>query len=493
MGVSVLTLSQGQRSYVSTTSGHSFQIVVGTVSVLTFSGVIPALLIANIDNVNRSQGWILTLLVMVWAGLRMSALWVAGRPRLFDFFVWLFCYIFMGLAPTVQMRSGLISTTTADMDSSLDVPTGLIVWAGIASYEVGRGLWMIREHRRGTSGVPARTVTRVGSGRTLLLVIAGLGASAYFISKIGFGPALGSRDAAFAARSAAWPDPAMRSTFYAAATYPLLVAAGACAQLRRSADSALARRACLAVMLGCCSVLLIIINPVASARYTFGTVAFALIVYAGAMTTIGRVRITMLGAIVGFLFLFPLADAFRTKETSVSRNGFFGEYMSNPDYDAFWQIANAFSYWIDGLVEPMRQLLGSLLFWMPRAIWPDKPMDTGILLAQYRGYTFSNLSAPMWAELLVNGGLIAVVVGFVLLGMALRSMDTRLLPSFESGGVWGIVGAVFPVYMTILLRGSLLQATGSLTVAVVCVMFLRSSPKHDEVDLQSRSTAVKVR
>jgi len=164
------------------------------------------------------------------------------------------------------------------------------------------------------------------------------------------------------------------------------------------------------------------------------------------------------------------------------RNGFFGEYEGNPDYDAFWQVANAFSYGLDGLIEPGRQALGSVLFWVPRGVWPDKPVDTGILLAQYRGYSFQNLSAPLWAEFLVNGGISVLIVGFLLLGYSLRVMDSRLLPAFNAAGYWAIVGAIFPVYMTILLRGSLLQATGVVAVALACLLFVRQSGRPPRSD-----------
>ncbi len=52
-------------------------------------------------------------------------------------------------------------------------------------------------------------------------------------------------------------------------------------------------------------------------------------------------------------------------------------------------------------------------------------------------------------------------------------MDRRLSGVFATGGVWGIAGAVFPVYMVILLRGSLLQATGAVVIAIACVLFVR--------------------
>ncbi len=70
----------------------------------------------------------------------------------------------------------------------------------------------------------------------------------------------------------------------------------------------------------------------------------------------------------------------------------------------------------------------------------------------------------------MNGGIIAVVVGFLLLGLVLRAMDSRIVPALRVGGVWAIVGAILPVFMTILLRGSLLQATGALFLTVLCIL-----------------------
>src|SRR5699024_1545674 len=187
------------------------------------------------------------------------------------------------------------------------------------------------------------------------------------------------------------------------------------------------------------AVLLAIVNPIASARYTFGPVAFALPVFAGAAATRARTRVLMIGTIIGLLFVFPVADAFRRAGPSATRAGFLDEYMSNPDYDAFWQIANAYAYWQDGFVVPVRQIAGSLFFWLPRSVWADKPTDTGIMLAEYRGYSFDNLSAPLWAELLVNGGAIALVIGFLVVGAVLHRLDRAIVAGFSRGGLGAIV------------------------------------------------------
>ncbi|WP_396642513.1 hypothetical protein [Microbacterium sp.] len=458
------------------------RIVLWVLSIAVLSAALPAYLIADVQEAPRSDAWIVTLLIMIWAGIRLSFIWVNGTPRLFEFFFWLFVYIFMGLAPTAQIRSGLTSTTTPGVDPSLDMATAGVVALGIVCFELGRLVWVWRERTRAERKGPAGPVTvtpdivrGVSSWRTILLYAVALALSAYVLVRLGPTALLGSREAAGAAREAAWPDPAVRALVYPSGIYPLLVAVGALAQLARRASSATSRRIALGAAVFGGAVLVLIVNPVSSARYTFGTVAFALVIYAGAAATRRAARLTMLAGICGFLFLFPIADAFRRTEVRVTRSGFFDEYLSNGDYDAFWQIANALSYWLEGHVVPFSQFLGSVLFWVPRSIWPDKPTDTGVMLAEYRGYAFKNLSAPMWAEGVVNGGIAGVIIVFLLLGIALRAMDTRIVPAFRYGGVWGIVGAILPVYLTILLRGSLLQATGALTLTIVCILFVRAA------------------
>lgn len=446
-----------------------------------FAVALPVFLVSSVPDAGRSDGWKITLGIMVWSGFRLAVLCVSGRPRLFDFFFWLFTYIFLGLAATVQIRTNEIAITTPQMDPTLDVPAAVFVVVGLAAYEVGR---IIAASRRSARS-PSADAPRVTSGldldevRSVALGVAGLLMTTYFLSRVGVSSLFSSREAATAARNDAWADPAVRSIFDAASVYPLLIATGALAQIRRGSSSPAWRRVGGAGLLLGVVVLAVVENPVVNARYSFGTAAFAIAVFLGAARTAARVRTTMLATLAGFIFLFPLADAFRySDQVRATRGGFFGEYVANGDYDSFWQIANAYQYWQDGLVQPLRQIMGSLLFWVPRAIWPHKPTDTGILLAQYRGYSFENLSAPMWAEALVNAGAIGVVVVFLMLGYVVARMDGRLSGVFVSGGAWGIIGAVFPVYMVILLRGSLLQATGAVVIATACVLFVGRRSTH---------------
>lgn len=332
------------------------------------------------------------------------------------------------------------------------------------------------------AGPEARPPLRLLSAqRTLILFVVGASIALYYVSEVGFAFLQTTRDEGTAARVAVWADPAVRAIFLTASLMPVLIALGALLHLRFSVNPIL-RRWVVASVVVCVVLIFSVVSPISSARYTFGTVAFALAVYAGALTTALRVRITMIGTFLGLLFVFPLADAFRREgQVEAGRSGFFGEYVGNPDYDSFWQIANAYAYWRDGLVEPLRQYLGSALFWVPRSVWGDKPTDTGILLADYRGYSFDNLSAPLWAEALVNGGLVALLVTFLIAGFAMGRLDHKVAPALRTGGVWLLVGAVFPVYTMILLRGSLLQATGALAVALACVVWVHGRARPSPV------------
>jgi hypothetical protein len=448
---------------------------------------VPVGILFEVPDSGRSQAWPITLLIAVWGGVRLSVLWTKGEAKLFDFFFWLYTYLFMGVAATVQLRANDIPYTTPGMSASLDLPTAWVVLLGVACYEVSRAIWLLARRRSAPRELQPAAIS---PGRTVLLYLVGLALSAYYVSKVGLRLAIANRYAADTMLSQIWPEPSTRAIFTAVAVYPILVAVGAVIQVRRAAPAGDPVRVVLWLMAAAgIAVLGVVASPVSSARYTFGTVAFAILVYLGVTRTRLRTRIATGGMIGAMLFVFPVLDIFRGGSIDLSRKGsFFAEYSGNPDYDSFWQIANALSYSVSDSMQPFRQILGSMLFWVPRVLWPDKPTDTGVMLANYRGYSFGNLSAPIWSEFLVNAGVIAVGVGFVFLGVALTSLDRQMAPAHAKGGWRGLVGAILPVYMMILMRGSLLQATGALVVASACLWWVRKAvPRGNELRAGPRS------
>ncbi len=492
---SVAVTNDTSRSNSSAISWVVFFLAFGILGV-----TVPAFLLAQVPDVHRSTAGSLALVLVVWCGLRLSMLMAAGQARFFAFFVWLFTYIFMGVAPAVQIRSDQPSTTTPDVPPASDLTTIWIVLLGVLCFEIGTLVaWVSRRKGEIDAAGPRSTVPVTGAKSTtdptrtlgirptvtVALAVIGLGITVYYVLRVGRGALFASREAATAARITAWPDSAVRAIVLALAVYPLLIGLGGLVQLLRRTPSLLLRVVYLGLIAAGFVALLVAVNPVSSARYTLGTVVFALLVYLGTTRSVSWVRLTMTGLIIGLFFIFPLADAFRIGVADFSRAGFFGEYGGNPDYDSFWQVANANAFWKADVVPPGWQALGLLTFWMPRTLWAGKPLDTGIVLGNFSGYSFTNLSAPLWAEALANGGILFLVVVFLVLGYAVRRLDARAIEANAARrtgaptGIWFIVGAVFPAYLVILMRGSLLQAFGVVVVIIACLLLIRQ-PKSEQ-------------
>jgi hypothetical protein len=180
-----------------------------------------------------------------------------------------------------------------------------------------------------------------------------------------------------------------------------------------------------------------------------------------------------LGFLAALLVVFPLADAFRVSQQAELKAGNPIQSLMSDDYDSFAQLMNGYLISIRDGVAPGRQFYGVLLWWVPRNMWPDKPVDTGIFIANMRGYGFTNLSAPLWVELFLNGGWLVLAVGMFALGFGLHRWDTGLDSQFQDYHMPSVLGSILPFYMLILLRGSLLQAASFLFFIVVFAAFVR--------------------
>jgi len=140
------------------------------------------------------------------------------------------------------------------------------------------------------------------------------------------------------------------------------------------------------------------------------------------------------------------------------------------------------------------QLLGVALFWVPRDLWPNKPLPTGPLL----GGSFinimvqtanTNLSAPAMLEGYLDFGYFGVLFVAAIIGLACGAFDTAILARRETikvadpGHVVRIDAIAAPLIglWMFFMRGSLMPTfaftfgilTGSLFVWEI---FFRSSP-----------------
>jgi len=442
--------------------------LVATGTALTMAVVVPALFIFGTPNPIHPT-WFGTLLIVIGSACRYAWIVGSGQRRLIEIYVWLFVYVFLGLAPLVQLREGVEPSTTKGLEAAMNGRALWIVALGSAAF--GCGLLVGRLRTPTTTPTSARE-SRVSGPKLMTLSLAGLLAWGYFVSKVGAGALFSSRGGLGAAAAAAWPVNPTQTLMTAAASMPLLVAFVGLLKLRQQrAHEGRPRPFFLPVLVG--AALLVTINPITSARYVFGTAFLAILSVLGMYATPGRFRFIALALVAALILLFPIAGAYRYTSTAVIGSSSPAQALTGGDFDSFAQISNTALYVERHGVTYGRQALGVALFWVPRSIWADKPVDTGILLAEFRGYRFTNLSAPLWAELYINGGWLLLIIGMGALGRAAWQLDSKIAASLRKARAPGVLACILPSYLILVLRGSLLQSMAYFTVIAVSALFIR--------------------
>jgi hypothetical protein len=135
-------------------------------------------------------------------------------------------------------------------------------------------------------------------------------------------------------------------------------------------------------------------------------------------------------------------------------------------------------------------VFGSLLFFVPSALWTTKPLATGIFLANYliANYSmwFTNLSAPLVAEGYLDFGYVGVVGYAALLAVILVRLN-RFAARLDSWSAFPI-GVYYAVFLMIILRGSLMIAL-AFTVAAFVSFMLASAMLSVNIMLARRRVA----
>jgi hypothetical protein len=444
------------------TSHRPTGLLIGLVAAVLLAGASPLLLAATFPRPADSAWGPLSVTIV--AGLRYAWLIGVGERRLIELTFWLFTYVFLGLAPAVQLRSGTEPSTTPGIVSSLNGEASIVVLAGIAALGIGM---VVRRSRQieGEAPLPQPEAV-VLQARVRQVATLGLFLWVYYVYHVGVTALFSSRESLNMRTASIWPDSATGALVVASPRMCLLVAFVGLVKIRQ--QKAVLGQPKPAVLLVLVAIaLLVVVNPVSCPRYVFGTVALGMAAALGMYATPGRYRTVAILALGALLVLFPLADSFRYDTSNGLESVDLLASLTAGDFDSFAQINNAVRFVERDGSTMGRQAIGVVLFWVPRSAWPSKPVDTGILLAESRGYSFSNLSAPLWAELFVNGSWVGLVLGMATLGWYVRKWDDYIAGTLRTARVPGVLACIVPFYLILVLRGSLLQSMSYLAVISV--------------------------
>jgi hypothetical protein len=262
-------------------------------------------------------------------------------------------------------------------------------------------------------------------------------------------------------------------------TLPLLALLWVILELRANARRPLPRRGVAVIVLILLIVLALTSNPINSARWWLGTVGLSiLLAYFG--TRQWMKAFLGIGVIVAYIFVYPISDLFRNATslndtlyyTEWSRDALFSNFISG-DYDSLQQILNSLTYVSERGIVFGRQILGLLAFWIPRRLWPAKPIDTGVLLAEYMSYNFTNLSSSLWVEGFMNFGYLGVAAFLGFWGRVCGSLDKVFNEGLLLNRARQWQTAIFFFMVPgqhLFLRGSLLVAAVYLFIPILALL-----------------------
>jgi oligosaccharide repeat unit polymerase len=176
---------------------------------------------------------------------------------------------------------------------------------------------------------------------------------------------------------------------------------------------------------------------------------------------------------IGVTTIFPFFSFLTRGDENSFKIDFADYYTSSGDFDGLQSVLNTIVYTKDLSYEYGHQLLGSLLFFVPRAFWLDKPIPTGSLTAEHQGYLFTNISSPMPAELYIDFGYIGITIIAFLLGMGIRWIDQFTIYSPRSEKlIKSYTSAVFFSFSIIFFRGALMGIISIIVVQLIMVMLV---------------------
>lgn len=213
--------------------------------------------------------------------------------------------------------------------------------------------------------------------------------------------------------------------------------------------------------------------PTGVARYL---VAFAyiplMLIYIPRLRSAPLFSATML---ISLLFVFPFLNQFR-HFSGVENLKFLptSDFFFAAHFDAYENFASAIE---ETYISFGWQLLGALLFFVPRAFWPEKPVGSGYQLADQLGYIFNNISMPFLGEGYVNFGFIGVFLFTIALGYLIRHLDQKFSigknkfdqVNFSTSIYFYLIGSLF-----FILRGDLLSSTAYVTAGLFSAFLVSS-------------------
>ena len=180
---------------------------------------------------------------------------------------------------------------------------------------------------------------------------------------------------------------------------------------------------CLIIFL----IITIILNfPTSTTRYWIGVVYLGLLIIV--FNKFIKNRFFDILVIIGLFIVFPFLQIFKWYTLSDILSGNikitnFLTIFNNMDFDAYYLFQRSLAYVHINQYTFGKQLTSSIFFFIPRAIWNNKPYPTGQFLGISQNSSFTNLSCPLIGEMFIDFGILGVVLSAIILSRVISKLD----------------------------------------------------------------------
>ena len=169
-----------------------------------------------------------------------------------------------------------------------------------------------------------------------------------------------------------------------------------------------------------------------------------------------KVKYFTLIFIFALSYFFPFFNQFRGGIHSFKDIDFSFEtsHLNSGHYDNFYNFALTF---FDMPVTFGKQLLGVVLFFVPRFLWPEKPYGSGRFLAESAGFDWKNVSENFFAEGYINFGIFGIIVWVILYALTTMVIDRKGKQSFIKNSAFKIFYLQMIFLSFYIMRGDLMS------------------------------------
>lgn len=226
---------------------------------------------------------------------------------------------------------------------------------------------------------------------------------------------------------------------------------------------------------------LVLVPPLGVARYVFACYYGGLAVYGISSFRKGNLFLYLL--FFGLLVVFPLLNAFRgtqtldiTSRVLVENMGTIRGNFATADYDSYTMLVYTVRYCHSINITYGRQLVGTLLFFVPRDVWTNKPEGSGSLVINSLAHTNvnSNVSCPLLAEGYINFGIVGLFAFGAILAIVIKKIDSAMYNRWKNGFTTDAMFYSFIVLFSLFMfRGDLLSSFSTLIGYAVSFIALR--------------------